>query len=80
MFPTAIDFARDQDKWPAWPVLPVKRGDYFNEPDGLGYLFAGTPVQPVVYIGNIFAADPANDKPIVYGSLEELFGDGWRID
>lgn len=70
----------DEDKWPYWPVLPVKKynGD-FSEKENCGVITSGQPTK--VYIGNMF--DPEIDLPHAkkyeYTSVEELL-EIWTVD
>jgi hypothetical protein len=65
-----LHMMEDQDRWPAWPFLPLTRGGE------TGYLFAG---RPNVRLGNIFAASE-DDPEIPYADFEAVYADGWRID
>jgi len=77
----SLGFAKDQNKWPQWPKLPVKR-----RREGqiqIGYLSGnyGTELpEPVVYLGNIWDTNWMAQEAKRYGSLEELFQDGWEVD
>jgi hypothetical protein len=73
---TDREFILDQDKWPKWPLLPVKRTDEW------GVIPAG---HPAVYIVNMWGMD---DRPLSeqaskvyeYKDVDALLADGWVVD
>lgn len=65
-------------RWPQWPFLPVKKDGATT----VGYLTEQTweqPIEPVVWLGNLFAASE-QVVPRRYGSFDELLDDGWIVD
>jgi hypothetical protein len=69
-----LAFLKDEDRWPAWPLCPVKK-HRDNELE-IGCATAG---QPVVVLVNMF--EFRSDAPkIEYESWEALVEDGWRVD
>ena len=76
----SLAMIKNQDNWPAWPVLPLKRWD--GNDTITGFMLAGEPVKPIVYVENMFAL---HDRPLSeiprgnYNNYEELL-DWWEID
>jgi hypothetical protein len=86
---TASDFKRDLEmaknpnRWPVWPQLPLKRIRDGNLECGRlierGGIFTPPRIEPVVYFGTIF--EPTKDaEKITYQDLSAIFDDGWRVD
>lgn len=79
-----LEFLKDQDRWPSWPVQPVK---HRREKDaGLGRIGIVIPSGPTVYLKNMYdlegglLADLLKDVPSEkYESWEELVKD-WQVD
>lgn len=74
-------FVRSPDLWPRWPLCPmVKRN---TTELVVGYLvnrdLRGQHEDPTVYVGYVFAADPARDEKVKYDSFEKLLEE-WRVD
>jgi len=82
----------DPTSWSKWPYLPVKRGDYFNDPNSMGVLYNPIKktlpveaVRPVVIICNLFML-PKTYKEFLelprfsYNSVETMMEDGWIVD
>jgi hypothetical protein len=72
---TDLEFIANEDDWPRWPALPLKR------PDQVGILIAGS--GPKVFVIGLFEATPAGIRAaetIQYQDYEGMFDDGWRID
>jgi hypothetical protein len=72
-----VAFMKDQDKWPTWPRLPIKRKRSEGWPE-LGLLIGGA--GPNVYLANLFEKAIDTTKVIEYDSYEDLFNEGWRVD
>lgn len=77
-----LDMVKDPDRWPQWPILPLKRGDQNEE---IGFLVASG--IPTVYLKNIWALKPGPMRDqlegvsnLGYSTFEELISDGWRVD
>lgn len=65
---------KTDDDWGLWPKLPLIN----RETDTCGYLLAAR--GPIVFLGNVFAAQPNRGlKEIVYTSFESL-AKLWRVD
>lgn len=71
-------FMADPDRWPRWPLLPVKR--YKDDTLETGYLIEMKGSKYVVYQNTIFCADPRTDAHFRYESFEAIVADGWRVD
>jgi hypothetical protein len=83
-------FMEDPEKWPSWPLLPVKR--YTEKPRGglnlpdCALLYddlSRTGVAPTVYLENLFTATPESMKTaekIEYQDFADLIADGWVVD
>jgi hypothetical protein len=68
----------DPNRWPQWPVLPVKQfGSGFPE---CGVMVESDGIQPKVYLTNLFALDLANAEVKEYEDIDELLADGWVVD
>lgn len=80
-----VRFIRNPDRWPCWPLLPMKslkeKGDG-NMPQ-LGYMYyprlVGNDVKPVIYLGSLYRANPRMDEKKEYDSLDALLEE-WEID
>jgi len=70
-------FILNEDGWPYWPVLPVKR----SQPDGgwpeCGTICAGTP--STVFLVPMYELKVDSPKK-TYADLNELLDDGWEVD
>lgn len=71
---------RNEDMWPKWPVLPLKRyrGQGAMEP---GCLYSGQ--GPVVFLTSMYKLSSAalSNMPMVsYESYDALMADGWQVD
>lgn len=80
-----VDFVKNQNAWPSWPTLPLKR--WVEQKHGpreqeLGYLWGSLEdeVFPVVYLGNIWDLNEIPKGEMKYISLDAIFEDGWEID
>lgn len=74
-----VAFMGDEDSWPQWPVLPVKRSLQVSYQ--LGVILAGQ--GPEVYALSMFEVTQKNlqsCKVNRYESFEELHDDGWVVD
>lgn len=70
----------DPDRWPQWPLLPLKRYDTANHLHA-GYLVHTTgDDQFTVFQGNMFMAKPATDPKIKYENYGAIVRDGWEVD
>lgn len=77
---TDLEKIKDQDSWPIWPILPLKRKDNSLQNKNLGFLHVQTPL--VIYHAYIFDL-PATLEGVPqtkYESIEALLADGWRVD
>ena len=81
-----LKFMGDPDKWPHWPLLPVKKWAITGKEDDIGVLIADN--KPNVYLGNIWDIEKEfhNIKEIAdkctkvtFASFEELIK-VWRVD
>lgn len=73
-------FARTPDKWPIFPVLPLKHQRDKDEQHGgrkLGVMFAGQ--QTTVYIGTLGLTDWEHAPKQEYATVAEVFND-WLVD
>jgi hypothetical protein len=72
-------FMADEDRWPRWPVLPLKRGgEGFPT---LGVLVAGQ--GPTVLELSMFELVPEKIEKCTqhrYASFEQMVAAGWRVD
>ena len=69
-----VAFIKEGGEWPAWPFLPLKRGEQ------LGYILDGPAWPRPVFAGNIWAASEGDPVIKEYGSAEAIVADGWRVD
>ena len=77
------EFLRSPDRWPAWPVCPLKRPARRKE----DWIECGVVIDQeehrwTVYLTNLFMLPGGLEdcERIPYGSLEELLHDGWVVD
>jgi hypothetical protein len=75
----------DQDKWPHWPVLPVKNYQLVKpgEFPECGILFASDLEKPVIYIMNLFTIGHVRKedvKQFKFESLDAMLAAGWIGD
>lgn len=76
-----VAMMRDEDSWPHWPILPLKR-----RVDGSGWpevavMFGDTDNgQVAVYLSSMFQPITTSTPKLVYDSHEAAYADGWRID
>ena len=76
-----IDMMRDPDRWPQWPVLPVKRTDLTKDPAReVGIIGDGG--GPTIHLRNLFASSTQikDAKRMEYLDFTELVQDGWGVD
>lgn len=80
---------RDQDKWPCWPYLPVKKAGKAHlgvEGKCLGLLLATEELvnqgKPTVYYVSLYDVpkDLASAPKKEYPTVEALLDDGWVVD
>jgi len=82
-----IAFIKDEDKWPHWPLLPVKK---YKE--GETWPTFGTLVSPIENNGILWVVSASiflltlemvtqKSVPIkAYDTVEEMVADGWMVD
>ena len=75
---TSLEFMRDPNEWPTWPVLPVKRRGSMDV--GLMLEGQGNKAAPIVYLTNLFIRDFENCEQKKYEDLEGVVDDGWVVD
>jgi len=69
----------NQDAWPLWPRLPMKRRKKTGLPD-LGFILADDLYGPIkLYKGPVFAA-PQSLRTQEFSSLDALLAAGWVGD
>lgn len=74
------------DKWPAWPLLPVKRGDMSLKNKNLGVLYATKEFcagKMTVFHVNLFDLPEGSLRDVPqtsYESVEAMLADGWQVD
>ena len=83
-------FMADPNKWPHWPILPVKQRVGMALPklgimrDTGGILEKTGRVEPVVWLTNLWevgAGKPWDSiEKIEFGSFDELIEAGWVVD
>lgn len=70
---------RDEDMWPRWPVLPLKRRQADNVQPGLLYSGQG-PVVFLTYMYKLSSVKLTDVEHIRYENYEALRADGWVVD
>lgn len=73
-----VEMLENPGKWPQWPCLPLKRGEF---PDGeVGVLVADQ--GPIVFMMNLFnaAKELKTCERKCYLHYEDITLDGWRVD
>lgn len=70
-----IEMIKDQDRWPMWPRLPVKRPSATGLQ--LGWIFAET---TTVILANLYEDHTPTTPQIVYPNAEAVYAAGWRVD
>ena len=77
------EFLRNPDRWPTWPVCPLKRPPRRRE-DWIecGMVIDQEEHRWTVYLTNLFMLPEGlkDCERIPYGSLEQLLLDGWVVD
>lgn len=76
------EFMADEDAWPRWPILPVKRSGMSSPRvtgKDTGILYSGQ--GPTIYLVNMFDMSKLEtcDKA-VFSSFEDLTSAGWVVD
>lgn len=72
-------FIRDDDSWPNWPLLPIKRPKKDEGWPETALITAGE--KTVVIHAGMFDGQGIHDaKRTSYDSIEALVADGWRVD
>lgn len=79
-------FISDPNRWPCWPLLPIKRGNQQLNDKNLGVLFDTDPKKGYrvyhCYLFDLpmpqkqFAQVPHTD----YATVDALLADGWMVD
>jgi hypothetical protein len=79
----SLAMMQEPNRWPKWPVLPVKRRHDKGGPE-CGLMIEG---RPTVYIANMFTLTPGALMPQLettqsfgYPSYNDLVNDGWIVD
>ena len=69
---------QDEDSWPNWPVLPIKKRDS-TRPEDCGLLFTGG---NVVYLKNLFDPTPIDDSTpkLEFADRDAIITAGWIVD
>lgn len=73
-----LEMMQHPERWPQWPMLPLKRHDPKGGPPELGILFATNPL--TFQHGNVYAEPNIFAKPALKVSPDTLLRDGWRVD
>jgi hypothetical protein len=72
----------EPDRWPQWPLLPIKLLGHAFEEEGTGLLFADK--QPIIYLINLWAVKDQeqlrNAKQLKFTSFESILDAGWVVD
>jgi len=71
-----LNFILNEDNWPCWPMLPIKRRRPGNIPE-CGVLISGS--GPTVYLTNLFTFND-NCETVAYDSFQAMIDDNWEID
>lgn len=78
-----VAFLKDVNRWPNWPICPVKRYENVHSFPLCGVTFA-TDTKPMVKILNMFGGWSQEEfdkaKTFNYNSIEEMVADGWVVD
>lgn len=70
-------FMGDPNRWPRWPILPVKQRGTFK----VGVMLEGdNGVAPIVYLTNMYAMDLTECEKMEFKTISELVDAGWRVD
>lgn len=82
-----LEMMRSPDRWPCWPVLPLKR---YDGKDRCGFPSTGLIAELdgvprfTVFDGNLFQRPLCFDDPKTvrydYDSFEAMLADGWVVD
>lgn len=79
-----VAMATDQDNWPMWPMLPVKR---WRNTDGNLQMDAGVLAgttsgitEPKVWVNASPWGVMGTVYPMEYPDMITLFNDGWKVD
>ena len=79
---TDLQFMRNPDKWPNWPLLPLKKkGDFHCQ-----YAFITEQVGPPFYLyeGSIYEPKVTSSLQSLpkkaYLTLQAILDDGWEVD
>ena len=64
------------DKWPRWPVLPLKRSTNRGFPE-TGFITEG---KWIVYLTNLWEPNFSDCEKIGYADVDGLLSDGWVVD
>jgi hypothetical protein len=79
----SLAFLANPARWPAYPFLPLLKGDFGEGTDEVGVLYADG--KPVIYRTNLFTLPKTVEEfralpQSCYGSFADILADGWRID
>ena len=76
------EFIDDPDRWPNWPMLPVKRRDNSLANKNLGLLIdQGKKTRTVFHVYMFDLPDSFEDAPKTeYANTDAMVADGWRVD
>jgi hypothetical protein len=79
---TELEFMGDEDSWPGWPILPLKKKGSVHDEKGTGVLVAGH--GPVIYLINMYAitglASIKAAEQLKFDSLTAIVDNGWVVD
>ena len=75
-----LEYLKDPNLWPAWPVLPLKRKKLSGGWPEFGYVIAVEGQLTWIRSGNIFAMDPTDPVTYTYETPEALLADGWVVN
>lgn len=81
--PEEIDdlaFMRDENKWPNWPMLPVKRYTDRGGAPECGIVLSGKTTVYIAYMWGLKEDTFDTCKKYEYGSLDAILADGWVVD
>lgn len=79
------EFICNPDRWPAWPLLPIKRNTSKADGPECCILFATEKPWEVVYDCNLFdlpttIGEMKKRVKYKYDSVDSLLADGWIVD
>jgi len=77
-----VEMMKNPDWWPAYPVLPLKRGHLGSKLE-VGFMVDEKGFEYTVFKGSIFEIRDNFDtsaSKTQYNSYEEIVQDGWEVD